>query len=90
MASDAWQDRRHLSTKAVRVLQGLADWRPETDEACVIVTGDDRVLPFASWEDAKYFYREGANLLEDALGSARFFVCREGRWSEVMGPGFAN
>lgn len=68
----------------------LTEWRREAGEACVVVTADDRVLPFASWEDATAFYRERALQLDGEIASARFFLCNEGEWTEVRTPEFAN
>ena len=62
----------------------------EVEGSCAVLTGDGRFLPFQSWEDAKYFYRERAGLLDEAIFSARFFLCGTGQWQEVAPPGFAN
>ena len=42
----------------VDMINSFAEWCHETDEGCIVVTGDDRVLPFLSWDEAKHYYRE--------------------------------
>ena len=68
----------------------VTNWYREAVEECVVVMGDERVLPFASWEDAVAYYRERARLLDEGVGSARFFLCKDGQWTRVERPEFAN
>jgi hypothetical protein len=72
------------------LLNHFAEWCKDRAEGCFVVMGDDQVLPFATWDEAKAFYRERARSLDGAVESARFFVCQAGQWSEVASPGFEN
>jgi len=74
----------------VDMINSFAEWCHETDEGCIVVTGDDRVLPFLSWDEAKHYYRERSRLLDQSVSTARFFVRLGESWDEVRAPAFAN
>jgi len=74
----------------VDMINSFAEWCHETDEGCIVVTGDDRVLPFLSWDEAKHYYRERSRLLDQSVSTPRFFVLLGESWDEDFVPTFAN